>query len=80
MIRKQVYIEERHEALLKRRARALGTTEAELIRQALDNSLSQGAGGISDQAWQQALAAMHERRGLAGKKRSWQREELYDRA
>lgn len=33
MVRKQVYIEQRQEAILKRRAAQLGVTEAELIRQ-----------------------------------------------
>ena len=80
MIRKQVYIEERQEALLKRHARALGTTEAELIRQALDRSLSEGAGGVSDVAWQEALASMRKRRGLKAQKRRWRRDELHDRA
>ncbi len=32
MVRKQVYIEPEQEALLKQRARALGVSEAELIR------------------------------------------------
>src|SRR5258707_12147176 len=36
MIRKQVYIEPRHERMLKRRARQRGVTEAEIIREALD--------------------------------------------
>ena len=36
MIRKQVYIEPRHERMLKRRAKQRGVTEAEIIREALD--------------------------------------------
>ena len=36
MIRKQVYIEQRQERLLKRRARELRVTEAELIRRGID--------------------------------------------
>jgi len=39
MIRKQIYIERRHEDQLKRLARQLGCSEDELIRQALDCSL-----------------------------------------
>ena len=36
MVRKQVYIEPRHERLLKTRAKQLGVTEAELIRRSLE--------------------------------------------
>jgi hypothetical protein len=36
MIRKQVYIEPRHDRMLKRRASQRGVTEAEIIREALD--------------------------------------------
>ena len=46
MIRKQVYLDERHDRMLKRRATARGITEAEIIREALD-STAVGAGGVS---------------------------------
>jgi hypothetical protein len=36
MVRKQVYIEERHERLLKRISKARGVSEAQLIRQAIE--------------------------------------------
>lgn len=36
MVRKQLYIEERHEKALKRRAKALGVSEADIVREALD--------------------------------------------
>jgi len=36
MVRKQIYIEERHERLLKRISKARGINEAELIRQAIE--------------------------------------------
>ena len=39
MIRKQLYIEEYQEKALKRKAKELGISEAELMRQALDNVL-----------------------------------------
>lgn len=39
MIRKQLYISQRQDLALKRRARSLGVSEAELVRQALDRSL-----------------------------------------
>jgi hypothetical protein len=39
MVRKQIYIDKRQRAQLKRAAKARGTSEAELIRQAIDVSL-----------------------------------------
>ncbi len=39
VVRKQLYIEERHERELERRAKALGVTEADIVRQALDTML-----------------------------------------
>lgn len=39
VIRKQLYIEPYQEAALKRRARELGVSEAELVRRALDAAL-----------------------------------------
>ena len=40
MVRKQLYLEERHELALKRRAAETGLSEAELVRRALDAALS----------------------------------------
>ena len=42
MVRKQLYIREDQERLLKKRARELGLREAELIRHALDWFLASG--------------------------------------
>ena len=36
MVRKQIYIQEHHERLLKRISKARGVSEAELIRQAIE--------------------------------------------
>lgn len=44
MVRKQVYIEPRHDRMLKRRAKQQGVTEAEIIREALDRVDSSSAG------------------------------------
>ena len=44
VIRKQLYIEAHQEAALKRRARELGVSEAELVRRALDAALAGDAG------------------------------------
>ncbi len=39
MVRKQIYIEQRHERLLKRISKARGVSEAELIRQAIERGI-----------------------------------------
>ena len=84
MIRKQVYIEERHDRLLKHRARQRGVTEAEIIREALDRADVGGgrAGHLSDPAagrkaisFMRSLARRH-RKAPGG--RGWTRESLYD--
>ena len=85
MIRKQVYIEQRHERLLKRRAKQRGVTEAEIIRQALegldvDGDLIRKPSG-HDTAAQKALAFMRSLRARRSKGtpgRAWTRESLYD--
>lgn len=45
MIRKQLYISEAHERALKKRARELGISEAELVRRLLDRLLLEGDDG-----------------------------------
>ena len=86
MIRKQVYIEQRHDRMLKRRARQRGVTEAEIIREALDSvEMSRGGGG--KQAGQDSAAARKAltfMRSLAARRpkspvgRTWTRESLYE--
>ena len=84
MIRKQVYIEERHDRLLKRRARQRGVTEAEIIREALDRADvgDSRAGHLSDPAaGRKAISFMRSlarRRRKAPAGRGWTRESLYD--
>lgn len=39
MIRKQLYLEKTQDRALKRRAKELGVTEAEVVRRALDDAL-----------------------------------------
>ena len=43
MIRKQIYLQRRQEALLKRAAKQRGMSQAELIRHALERELGAGA-------------------------------------
>jgi hypothetical protein len=84
MIRKQVYIEEHHDRLLKHRARQRGVTEAEIIREALDRADvgDSGAGHISDPAaGRKAISFMRSlarRRRKAPAGRDWTRESLYE--
>ena len=86
MIRKQVYLHQRHDRMLKRRARQRGVTEAHIIREALD-SAERGVDGpykrptsVDSAAAQKAVAFM---RSLAGRRRkgpagrTWTREGLY---
>jgi hypothetical protein len=82
MIRKQVYIEERQDRLLKQRARQLGVTEAELIRDSIDRNLVTGASWRPNPAAWEALKRSFERRlrmKVPQVPRSWTRDELYDR-
>jgi len=82
MIRKQVYLKLHHYVLLKKRAKALGVTEAELVRCALENFLGSGDSFKKDlKAWEAEKEFITSRMKLASKpqERSWKREDLYDR-
>jgi hypothetical protein len=81
MVRKQVYIEPEQEVLLKQRARALGMSEAELIRMGI---AAMGRTAISlpmdQRAWADELAFIRQRAQVeqAGDgQRQWTREDLY---
>ena len=82
MVRKQVYIEQRQDRKLKVLARAMGCTEAEIIRKALDVEVDKLQ---SDQdrlaAWREERAFIEElmKKGPMKGGRPWTREELYDR-
>ncbi|MBI3977766.1 MAG: hypothetical protein HY331_06235 [Chloroflexi bacterium] len=81
MIRKQVYIEPRQEELLKRRARELGVSEAELIRRGIDLVSRAPVRLPPDrQAWKEFMAFIQEHRQMDVPQtgRTWTREELYD--
>ena len=83
MIRKQIYIQRRQQAILKRLARARGVSEAELIRQAIDNHVSAGArlAQPDPEAWDKArrfMLAVHARGPVQGQPRNWKREDLYE--
>lgn len=83
MVRKQVYIEKRHDEALKRAARRRGVTEAELVREALDlRSLDSRLGVAPDrEAWLsfKRFVLRERRKGpLAAAGRTWTRDELYE--
>lgn len=83
MVRKQVYIEPEQDRSLKRRARELGVTEAELVRRGIE-AVAGGpalAFAADHQAWEEELAFMRERMKIVAPQRGrgWTREELYDR-
>ena len=85
MIRKQVYLETRHDQTLKRQARRRGVTEAEIIREALDGaaagvSPARGRGEHDAAAARRAVAFMRSlaKRPRQGKRgRAWTRDDLY---
>ena len=81
MVRKQVYVTAEQEKLLKDRARALGVTEAEVIRRGIDLAGRTASGlPLDRQAWREELAYIRARARIQalGRERGWTREELYD--
>lgn len=82
MIRKQVYLKLHHDVLLKKRAKVLGVTEAELVRRALEDFLGSEDSFKKDlKAWETEKEFITNRMKLASKpqERNWKREDLYDR-
>ena len=85
MVRKQLYIEERQEQALKRRAKALGVSEADVVRQALDAMLGAGRKAPVLPGHREALREVLERasqfaasgQGLP-KQARYRRDELYE--
>jgi hypothetical protein len=86
MIRKQVYLDQRHDLMLKRRARQRGTTEAELIREALDRvdappfTARHSKSSVDAAAGRKAVEFMRSlatRRVTRPGKRTWTRDDLY---
>lgn len=62
MIRKQIYIEPRQDACLKRRAQELGVSEAELIRRGIDLIVGEPAESDSQAAWDAIVAFIEQQR------------------
>jgi hypothetical protein len=83
MVRKQIYIEKRQQALLKQLAKTEDISEAEIIRQAIDNRVSMGKRFIrSDfEAWERAHQFMLKLRAqgpIENQPRNWTREDIYE--
>jgi hypothetical protein len=81
MVRKQVYLEARQDAWLKRRAAELGVTEAALIRRGLDRlGRAPDAWPPDPRAWAEARAAIVRRLEMTAPQtgRAWTRDELYE--
>jgi hypothetical protein len=81
-LRKQVYLDPQQEAALKRQAAETGTSEAEIIRRAIDNQTKALRHPVAAaEAWQREQAFIRllmQQEPVAGG-RTWQREDLYDR-
>ena len=81
MVRKQVYIEPCQEASLRRRARELGISQAELLRPCIDGiGIVPAALPRDKAAWAEAKAYIEERMNIEAPQtnRTWTRDELYD--
>ena len=83
MKRKQVYIEEDQERLLKRRSKEFGVSESELIRRGIELACRDTRPlPLDDTAWEEELLFMAELAKIEvpqTKDRGWTREELYVR-
>jgi hypothetical protein len=83
MVRKQVYIEPQQEVALKQWSMESGLSEAEIIRQAIEQWLKEQARQQQHilAAWQaeKAFIADLMAQGVVPGGRTWKREDLYDR-
>jgi hypothetical protein len=81
MIRKQVYLEPKQDAIIKQRARIMGVTEAEVIRRAIDGQTGYLHFGIRDVgAWEREKIFIAKRMdaGPVSSQRKFSREEVYE--
>jgi hypothetical protein len=84
MIRKQIYVEKRQQALLRRAAQSRGVSEAEVIRQAIDRQVQVGIESplLDPEAWSKArrfMAALQRRKPAVKHVRQWKRDDAYGR-
>lgn len=81
MIRKQIYIEQEQENILKKRARVLRKAESELVREGINMILLRQYALKDSNAWEKERMFIQSliEKGPAKGKRQWTREDLYDR-
>ncbi len=82
MVRKQLYLQPEQDRRLKARARALGVTESDIIRQSLDEMARTPPPLPHDpDAWKAEVTFIMKRARLKarGQPRRWTRDDLYDR-
>lgn len=83
MIRKQVYIEPKQDAIIKRLALIRGVTEAEIIRKAIEREASaapEGKGNPDHQAWEavrEFILGLIDQGSVRGG-RKWNRQDIYE--
>ncbi|MSP12907.1 MAG: ribbon-helix-helix protein, CopG family [Chloroflexi bacterium] len=82
MVRKQIYIQERQETMIKQLAQARGVSESEVIRQAIDHEISSGPHAVPPDAtaWERLhrfMLDLYQRGPLENQPRQWSREDLY---
>jgi hypothetical protein len=79
-VRKQLYIEERKERLLRQRAKALGVSEAEIVRAALDAALAPRKRAPRDEAIERFIAAVEAdvQAGHTWRGGKFRRDEIYE--
>lgn len=80
MIRKQIYVRADQEAMLKKKASQLGVSEAELIREYIDEGVQRPTASEREEAKRRLLASMRERAKMRVPQtgRDWTRDELYE--
>jgi hypothetical protein len=81
MIRKQIYVTAEQEALLKRSAKVLGVSEADVVRRGIELVGEPGRIFRPDpKAWEELKRDMRKRAQMDVPQtgRSWTREELYE--
>jgi hypothetical protein len=80
MVRKQIYIKPEQEKALKQKASKLGVSEADLIREYIDEGMQRLTASERKEIWEEELAFIEERTKISVPQtgRKWTREELYE--
>lgn len=80
MIRKQIYLKPHQDETVKQKARELGVSEAELIREYIEIGARSPTAREREKARQGLLASMRERSKIQVPQtgRDWTRDELYE--